>query len=350
MATSLRDDLHLILSATEKGAALTEQLLTFARTRSTHPEPLDVNSIVSGMHAMLRRTLGRQIELEVTLGDHIGMVLMDRSQLEQVIMNLALNASNAMPHGGRLELATWAARFEDDGSARTVSVPAGDYAVLCVRDEGTGMDEATRLRIFEPFFTTRAPDKGVGMGLATVYAAVQQARGNIEVDSELGVGTTFTVHLPMTSTFDAVSSVAPGTSGVDRMAFTGNTILLVDDNSAIRDGLRRILEYHGARVLEVESGAEALATSRRHKGTIHLVVADIVMPGQSGPQLVRQLVAERPETRVLFISGNPGEAIDDEMLSGGRAALVCKPYTRESITNAVQDVLSRHSRSEPIKG
>ena len=289
----LREEVDEILTASDRAADLTRQLLAFARKAALEPQVLDPAAVIREFAPMLGRLIGVHVRLEVDLAPDTGSVRADRGQLEQVVLNLALNARDAMPDGGTLRIAT-----ANEGSGPSAAV------VLSVADTGHGMDEATRARIFEPFFTTKEQGKGTGMGLATVYGIVSMFEGTIAVDSEPERGTTFTIRLPRVAA--AAPAPAPDANGV-HPGGTG-TILLIEDEAAVRTFARRTLAGLGYSVLEASGEAEALAHARGHPGPIDLILSDVVLPGTPGPALVRQLVRLHPEARTILCSGFAPEA------------------------------------------
>lgn len=336
----LRDDVDEIRKATERAGALTRQLLAFSRRQVLEPRPLELNTVVSELKRMLKRLIGEDIELVTELSDALGTIKADRSQIEQVIMNLVVNARDAMPEGGRMTVHTENLVLTEDEISKDLELSAGEYVVFTVSDTGVGMSPETMLRIFEPFFTTKANDRGTGLGLSTVYGIVKQSGGDIQVDSELGVGTTFRVYLPR----------AKGTTGamdpirIERGAVRGwETILLVEDENAVRVLVRRMLERAGYTVLTARHGGEAILLCEGEKGPIHLILTDVVMPKIGGRELVERLIRQRPETRILFMSGYN----DEEVLRLGEllthVSFLQKPFSYEQLTQKVRQVLD-----EPI--
>ncbi len=326
----LRRDLKEIVQAGERAAALTRQLLAFSRRQVLQPRIVDVNEIVAAMQNILQRVLGEGIDLRLQLAPDLGSVKADRGQIEQVLMNLAVNARDAMPSGGHLLIATSQEPAADDAAA------TGAVAVA-VTDSGVGMDEATRLRIFEPFFTTKPEGHGTGLGLSTVYGIVEQSGGAIDVTSELGQGTSFVIRLPMVR-----AGEAPGPASTPPVrAPTGHeTILLVEDEDAVRKAATRILRAAGYVVHAAAGAREALHACAEIDGPVHLIIADIVMPHMSGPALVEQLRARLPGARVLFVTGYT----DDEALRGGvltpESDVLSKPFSG-TLARRVREILDR---------
>jgi two-component system cell cycle sensor histidine kinase/response regulator CckA len=332
-----RADVEEIRRATDRAAGLTRQLLAFSRKQVLQPRVLDLNTeVITGLEKMLRRLIGEDIELVTKLDGDLGLVNADPGQLEQVIMNLAVNARDAMPDGGRLVIETTNVDLGADHTGRHVGVKPGRYVMLAVTDTGRGMSPETMTRMFEPFFTTKEKGKGTGLGLATVYGVVKQSGGDIWVSSEPGHGTTFKLYLPRVEYETAVS--LPTSVPSRRVAGT-ETILLVEDDETLCVLSRRVLEARGYTVLEARNGHEALALCDQHEGPIDLVATDIVMPGMNGGMLVEHLAVKRPALRVLFMSGYT----DDDMLRRGivdpRMAFLAKPFTPETLASKVREVL-----------
>jgi PAS domain S-box-containing protein len=322
------DSLREIKNAAGRAGELTRQLLAFSRRQVLAPVVHDVNTTVADLERMLRRLIGEDVELVTALAPALGKVRADPGQLEQVLVNLAVNARDAMPQGGRLTVST--ANVEG-GPARP-----GRYVALTVRDTGCGMDSTTRTRMFEPFFTTKAVGKGTGLGLATVYGIVEQSGGHLVVDSEPNRGTAVTVLLPrleQAETQREPHALAPAArSGTE-------TVLLVEDEEAVRGLVRRVLERQGYTVLEASQGAEGLEICERHPGPIHLLVTDIVMPVMGGGELVKRALARRPDLKVLCITGYTDDALVQQSLPGMTAAFLHKPFTPEELGRRVGETL-----------
>ena len=335
---ALRAHVAAIRAAGTRAAELARQLLAFSRRQVMAPAVLDLNVVVSEVERMLRRVIGEHIRLEFVQDPTIGCIEADKSQIEQVIVNLVVNARDAMEDGGRLTLAT----SERELRPRTGVGPdldgdllPGRYVVLSVTDTGTGMDEATRLRIFEPFFTTKPTGKGTGLGLATVYGIVRQSRGQIRVDSAPGCGTTFEVWLPRA---DSRPCEAPAARVRTDLRGT-ETILLVEDETEVRLVARQILKSRGYHVLEAGSTEQALAVLAAHPEEIHLLFTDTVMPGGSGPDLARKVLALRPGMRVLFTSGYAGEVITRQGMLPTGSRLIQKPWQSSTLLEKVREAL-----------
>jgi len=327
-----------VRAASERAAELTRQLLAFARRQVVEPRVMNLGSVLLGMESLLRRVISEDIELSLEVSPELGHVNADRSQIEQVLVNLVVNARDAMPGGGRLRITT---RNRDFGRER-VEKPAvlgeHEYVELAVIDNGSGMSDSVRARIFEPFFTTKAPGQGTGLGLATCYGIVQQCGGHIEVESRLGRGTTFRVLLPRTraaSVGNAASQdLAPAPRGDE-------TLLLVEDEPEVRAVARAMLEPLGYRLLEASSGIEALEVAAAHEGRLDLLLSDLVMPRMGGAELATRLMALRPQLRVLFMSGYVGDdaALHDKALAG--VEVVAKPFTARTLARRVRETLDR---------
>jgi two-component system, cell cycle sensor histidine kinase and response regulator CckA len=329
-----RADLREILRAADRAASLTRDLLAFSRKQILRPQPFDLNAVVSGMDKMLRRLIGEGIRIETDLDAETGMVLADPGQVEQIIMNLALNARDAMPEGGRLAIATHTRRLLRADTR--LSIAAGEYCVLRISDTGAGMDAETRARMFEPFFTTKQAGEGTGLGLATVYGIVKQSGGHILVETAVGQGTTFTVLLPR-SVGEAAAEPPEPTRRVS--APRGATVLVVDDEDAVRMTVRRLLERIGYVVLCATGPEDALRSAKAFEGDIHVVISDVVMPGMSGPELVRRLAEARPEMGVVFMSGYTEEGIRLHGALDRGMAFLQKPFSQEELSACVRQAL-----------
>ncbi|HSE50534.1 MAG TPA: ATP-binding protein [Terriglobales bacterium] len=332
-----RGELDEIRKAADRAGALTRQLLAFSRQQVLAPKTLNLNQVVRSMEALLRRLLGESIELSITLGHDAGQLRADPGQLEQVLMNLAINARDAMPRGGKLTISTANVEIDELYAREHPSIAPGRYVQLAVSDTGVGMDDETRNRIFEPFFTTKEMGKGTGLGLSTVYGIVKQSGGDIWVSSEIGAGTTFTVCLPRV---DAPPEVTPGqgTPVAHRAPHTA-TVLLVEDEAGVRALVRKFLERSGYFVLEASNPHDALATAQRHPGAIDLLLTDVVLPRMSGSELSQRLQELRPGTRVLFMSGYTDDAIVHHGVLSAGATFVQKPFTADALTHKLREIL-----------
>jgi two-component system cell cycle sensor histidine kinase/response regulator CckA len=302
----LRVNVQEIKKAGERAAALTRQLLAFSRKQMLQPRVLVLNDVVRDLEAMLRRLIGEDIELKTVLDPNTGKVEADPGQIEQVIMNLAVNARDAMPDGGKLTIETRRVNLDRDYQRNHDVVQPGPYLLLAISDTGSGMDEATQSRIFEPFFTTKELGKGTGLGLATVYGVVKQSGGYIWVYSEPGRGTTFKIYLP---TVDAHVEAPADEHAPARPLQGSEVVLVVEDDDTVRNLTRDVLKEYGYRVLEADKGAEAIEVVRAYRDPLHLVVTDVVMPGLSAREMIRRLQSMRPEVKVLYMSGYTESAI-----------------------------------------
>jgi two-component system, cell cycle sensor histidine kinase and response regulator CckA len=323
-----------IQRAALRAAALTSQLLAFSRKQVLTPRTLDLNLLVTNLTLMLQRLIGEHVELRTQLGADLGSVRADSGQLEQVLVNLAINARDAMPRGGTLLIRTENADVEAADAAR-LNAPAGRWVVLAVKDSGVGIDAATRARIFEPFFTTKEPGKGTGLGLSTAYGIVTQSGGQILVDSTVGEGTTFRVYLPRVDTASTISGrftveEATGPSGHE-------TVLLVEDDNDVREFVQDVLRAHGYCVLAAMDGPRALALIEQHGGSIDLLITDVIMPRMMGSEVAARVVALRPSIKVLYISGYPGDAIVRQGVP--EHAFVQKPFSVTLLARRVRALL-----------
>ena len=333
---SLHDDLLEVRSAANRAAALTRQLLAFGRKQVLRPEVVDANDVVRGLTEMLRRLMDTNVELVLALAEDVGCVNVDAAQLEHVIVNLAINALEAMPRGGKLTVATSNVDISEAHAARYPMGRPGPFVLIAVKDTGRGMDAATLEHVFEPFFSTKQKVGGIGFGLSTVYGTVKQCGGDVSVNSKPGKGTTFEIYLPREA------ALAPRESGVRRAteAAVGGTetILIVDDEEPLRKVINRILSSVGYTVLVAGSGQEAIEMCRRHEGPVHLVLSDLVMANMNGVVLAEHLRGMRPEIRVLHMSGYADEAIG---LYGAidRALFIGKPFTSDALKQEVRAAL-----------
>jgi PAS domain S-box-containing protein len=335
----LRESVEEIQSAAGRAAALTRQLLAFSRKQMLAPRVLDLNAILAGTGELLRRLIGEDIELDVRLAPGLGPVHADEHQMQQVIMNLAINARDAMPQGGRLTLATADAGLDEEEARRLAPVPPGRYVTLTVRDTGVGMDADTRARVFEPFFTTKELGKGTGLGLATVYGIVRQTGGYIRVTSEPGRGSEFRVFLPRHDASVPAPAAGSPPAGAERLPSGSETVLLVENEPMVLELMRGTLERHGYRVLAAGSGDEGLALAAAHAAPLDLLVSDVVMPGLRGPDLAARLASAHPRLGVLFISGYADDALLRDAVRDGQSAFLQKPFTREALLLKVREVL-----------
>ncbi len=330
-------DATLVRATADRAAALTHQLLAFSRKQVLQPQVLDLNAVVAGMEPMLGRLIGENIDLAVIPAVGLGRVKADPGQIEQVIVNLAVNARDAMPEGGRLTVETADVELDAAYASRQLSVPPGPYVVLAVTDNGLGMDEPTRSRVFEPFFTTKGPGKGTGLGLATVYGIVKQSGGDIQLSSECGRGTSFKIYLPRVAEPTSPPPEARATAGPAPRG--DETVLLVEDEAEVRDLAREILEASGYRVLQACDPHEAVLMAERHAGAIHLLLTDVIMPRQSGRALAERLRPLRPELQVLYMSGYTNEAIIRHGVLEPDTVFIQKPFTPAALGQKVRETL-----------
>ena len=329
-----RDDVREIKKAATRAGALTSQLLAFSRRQIRQPRSLDLNAVLTDLERMLRRVIGEDVTIDWRPSDRLGSVRADPSEIEQVMLNLVVNAGDAMPNGGVVSVTTCTVDFT--GADLHPELPPGRYVRLRVADTGMGMDAATRRRIFEPFFTTKGPGKGTGLGLSTVYGIVENLRGTIDVESTPGSGTTFSVYLPQHE--EPAEVIGSGT--IATLAPRGvETILLVEDEEGIRALGARILERHGYTVLEAREGRDALTVAAQHGGRIDLLLTDVVMPEMGGKQLAETLMARDPSVRVLFVSGYTDGDISRRGELDPCTAFLQKPFTARSLLARVREVL-----------
>ncbi len=327
---TMRDDLAQISKAAEQAATLTRQLLAFSRRQVLKPEVLDLNVIISDLGKMLRRLIGEDIQLRVRLCARPALVKADPGQIEQVILNLVVNARDAMEHGGQITIES--SHVDVTESARGV---VRSSVILSVGDTGLGMDEETRARIFEPFFTTKERGRGTGLGLATVYGIVQQSGGTISVSSEPGFGSVFKVYLPATQ---EVASVQPPAADSEFPAGRSISVLLVEDEELVRSVARRVLEQHGMRVVEADCPAKALAIFRERPDEFEVVVSDVVMPGMNGPAMVEELLLIKPALKVLFMSGYTNNALVHQAVVERGFVFLQKPFAPKELVLRVREL------------
>jgi PAS domain S-box-containing protein len=330
-----------IKHAVEQAAQLTNQLLAFSRKQVLQPKVLDLNGVVDSMDRMLRRLIGEDIELDIIAGAEGGRVKADPGQLEQVILNLAVNARDAMPQGGKLTLETADVNLDEEHALEHIELNSGPYVMLAVTDTGCGMDEETQSHIFEPFFTTKEHDKGTGLGLSTVFGIVKQSKGGISVSSKPGRGTTFELYLPRV--MDALEKAEPDRGPAESLVGS-ETILLVEDETSIRKAVRQALQRSGYRILEAPNPGEALLISEQHTGLIHLMLTDVVMPRMSGPDLAERLEPWHPEMKVLYMSGHAEKNILQEEILPQGVAFLRKPFTIVGLLGQVRRVLDQPKR------
>jgi signal transduction histidine kinase len=333
---AMREDVEEILKAAQRAAGLTRQLLAFSRQQVLQPRHFCLNDVVNGMEGMLRRLISEDIELRISLDPDLAWTKADPGQFEQVIMNLCVNARDAMPEGGRLTIETANIDMDMTETGEHSVLGTEQHVMLAVSDTGIGMDAETKARIYEPFFTTKTPDKGTGLGLPTVYGIVKQSGGDILVYSEVGHGTTFKVFLPKATEVSGEAVLER-----PRRAIPGGTetVLLAEDEDAVRKLAQRVLERAGYNVLTAKDGADALRVAESHSDVIHLLVTDMVMPAMNGRQLAERLRAAQPDMRTLYLSGYTDSSVVRQGLLNGGEQFLQKPFTNDTLTRRVRDAL-----------
>jgi two-component system, cell cycle sensor histidine kinase and response regulator CckA len=333
----VRNWIEQIREAGHRAALLTRQLLMFSRQQVLEPKVLDLNEVVSNIAKLLRRLIGEDITQVLCLHPALGRVKIDPGQMEQIIMNLAVNARDAMSGGGQLTIETENVELDNVYARKHALVQPGPYVMLAVSDTGCGMDADTQARIFEPFFTTKEPGKGTGLGLATVYGIVKQSGGNILVYSELGKGTTLKIYLPRVDK----TSELPEPGAAPAELFRGSeTVLLVEDDEMVRALAQAILERYGYTVLAARNVHDALRLAQEGPGQIHLLLTDTIMPVMNGPELAKRFRSIRPETKVLFMSGYTDKVIVNTAALEPGTAFLQKPFTPQTLTHKVREVLN----------
>jgi PAS domain S-box-containing protein len=337
-ADPMREDLEQIRQAGTRAAELTNQLLAFSRRQLLQLRLVNLNDSVTAVERILRRLIGEDVELRLELAPNLRLTRADPGQVEQVLLNLAVNSRDAMPAGGRITISTSNAEVGEGAAARWGRLEPGAYVTLTVRDTGTGMSPEVQERIFEPFFTTKEQGRGTGLGLSTVYGIVKQVGGDVFVSSAEGSGSLFTIYLP-----SADGASEPIVPGVPALPVRGGaeTILLVEDEQLVRHLAREILVRNGYQVLEAADGLEALRAAQRFDGPIHLMLTDVVMPRMSGRELVEQILPLRPEMRVLYVSGYSEEAIARQGQLTAGIELLPKPFTPGVLTAKIREILDR---------
>jgi two-component system, cell cycle sensor histidine kinase and response regulator CckA len=338
----LQSKAEAIQQASDRATTLTRQLLAFSRKQLLELKVVDVNAIVTDMERLLRPLIGEDIELTTQLAPSIGCTRADAGQLEQVIMNLVVNAKDALPKGGKISVRTASVILDNSERPDHSFIKNGPYVMISVTDNGHGMDRETQARIFEPFFTTKEKGKGTGLGLSTVYGIVKQSGGYVLVQSEPGRGTAFTIYFPrVDEPCDVLGSPTASPSSIGG----SETILLVEDEESVRQLVRETLESRGYRVLEAANGQDALAVAAEHKDSLHLVITDVVMPGLSGHELAQQLLAARPGLKVLYLSGYAQDAFPP---AEAHKAFLQKPFTLQSLARKVREVLGSAAASAKV--
>ena len=329
-------DLGEIIKAAQRATGLTKQLLAFSRQQALNAVPLDVNGLITDMTGMLGRLIGEDIEVTLALAPSLSLALADRGQLEQVVMNLMVNARDAMPGGGSVTIKTADVELENS-SLHEEAIVKGHYVMLAISDTGSGMTKETQRHLFEPFFTTKETGHGTGLGLSTTYGIVKQSKGYIWVYSELGLGTTFKVYWPRSSR--EVPLPVPSSAVTAPLTATLETVLLVEDETSVRELSKRILGQAGYRVLEAANGDDAERIFADHAGSIDLVVTDVIMPGCSGPELLSRLQVQAPALRVLYMSGYTDQAFVQKAGLDRGLPFVQKPFTAAELVRQVRQTL-----------
>lgn len=335
----LYDHLRQISEATNRASGLTKQLLAFSRKQILEPKSFNLNKLIENMVFMLHRLIGEDISMQFKPSEPIVAIHADPGQIEQVIMNLAVNARDAMPQGGTMLLETAITTFDEEYCKRNHYAHQGRYSTLTISDTGCGMDEATRQRIFEPFFTTKEQNKGTGLGLATIYGIVKQHKGYIEVYSELDKGTTFKIYLPESTNKTSEKEAFPNNNELEVLPKGRETVLLVEDEAIVRSVGVKLLSRLGYHVLEAETPEEAMVISRNREEPIHLLLTDVVLPEENGKELAMRFVQERPETKVLYTSGYPEKIISEQGLLNEGIEFIEKPFTPSKLAVKIREIL-----------
>jgi PAS domain S-box-containing protein len=333
---AVSDDVGQIRRAAERAAGLTRQLLSFARREVIQPQVVNLNDLLTNMASILRRTLGSDLELVTRLAEDLPSVLVDPGQIDQMILNLAVNARDAMPDGGTLTITTDSLTVDRVYAAEWSSVPPGHYVRITIADTGCGMPPEVIKHAFEPFFTTKDKGEGSGLGLATVYGAVTQAEGHVRITSEPNAGTTFTVLLPVTTQSAAGVAETPAS----RYPSSGQTVLVVEDEDALREVTRRLLTRQGYTVITAANGAEALDTASTHQGEIDLLLTDVIMPQMLGKEAAERIRRIRPYIRVLYMSGYAQPVLASQGRLDPNVTLLDKPFTERELLDKVHTVLA----------
>ncbi len=340
-ASSVRENTTQVLKAADSAKNLIRKLLAFSRKQILNPELLNVNELISELSGMLTRVLDERVKLELRVGSKVGNIEADRSQIEQVILNLVVNARDAMPHGGVLTIDTFSAGFPQDKHPEL----EGEYEAIRVTDTGLGIDDSVRLRIFEPFFTTKQESGGTGLGLATVYGIVKQSGGHIDLESRLGEGSSFTIYFPKARALTIVGQTAG--QAVSASATGSETILLIEDLAELREMIAAMLRSKGYNVLQARDGAEAVSIAASHFAPIDLIVTDVVMPKLNGPEAVRQIRTRRAGVKAIYITGYSNQSMTAEDLSSN-SIIVEKPIRPDTLLAKIREVLDQGQTSSRI--
>jgi two-component system cell cycle sensor histidine kinase/response regulator CckA len=330
-----------IKKAVDNATTLTSQLLTLSRKQMLQPRVLDLNATIAKLEGALRQMIGQAIELVMVPGPELGRVSVDPAQLEQVVLNLVMNACDAMPQGGRLIIETANIEWNEQQARHYAGAHPGSYVLLSVSDTGCGMDATTRSRLFEPFFTTKPRGRGTGLGLSIVYGVINQSGGHIEVNSTLGRGTVFKIYLPQVEKLTVAQK--PNASSV-KLQQGSETVLLVEDEDEVRAAVCESLQMRGYTVLKARHGKEAVMICRRHDGPIHLLLTDVVMPQMTGPELAQRVSLLRPGMKVLYVSGYTSDALAQRNMMELGTAYLQKPFTPEALARQVRAVLDSPAR------
>jgi signal transduction histidine kinase/CheY-like chemotaxis protein len=340
-ASSVRENTTQVLKAADSAKNLIRKLLAFSRKQILNPELLNVNELISELSGMLTRVLDERVKLELRLGSKVGNIEADRSQIEQVILNLVVNARDAMPHGGVLTIDTFSANFPQDAHPEL----EGEYEAIRVSDTGLGIDDSVRLRIFEPFFTTKQESGGTGLGLATVYGIVKQSGGHIDLESKLGEGSSFTIHFPKARALTIVGQTAG--PAVTASAAGSETILLIEDLTELREMIATMLRSKGYNVLQARDGADAVSIAASHFAPIDLIVTDVVMPKLNGPEAVRQIRTRRAGVKAIYITGYSNQSMTAEDYSSN-SITVEKPIRPDTLLAKIRELLDQDQASSRI--
>ncbi len=334
----LRGYAEEILKAADRAGALTNQLLAFSRRQIMQPRVINLTAVIGQTERMLRRLIGEDIQLNMSLSPDTGNIKADPNHIEQAVVNLAVNARDAMPMGGRITIETCNVQIDETYAKTHMGVKPGEFVMIALSDTGHGMDSATRQHIFEPFFTTKQRGKGTGLGLATVYGMVKQSGGDIWVYSEPGQGTIFKLYFPRVA-----EPVSPGWSEEPERPHqvNGETVLLVEDEAQVRDLEVKMLKQLGYTVLAAANGEEAMDVSQAHSGEISLLVTDVVMPNMSGKQVADAMLSRRPDIKILYLSGYTENTISHHGVLDSSVDFLTKPFSRESLSRKIRDILSR---------
>jgi signal transduction histidine kinase/ActR/RegA family two-component response regulator len=335
-----RQSAEQIMKAGERAATLTRQLLAFSRRQVLQPKVLDVNRLIATLGTMLRRLIGEDIDLQLVPRENLGQVNADPGQLEQVLMNLVVNARDAMPHGGTLTIETANVDLDENYTRTHVTTKPGRYVMIAVSDTGTGMDDVTKAHAFEPFFTTKAPGRGTGLGLSTVFGIVRQSGGSVDMYSAPGKGTCAKVYLPRVDQAETIEAEAAGT----KSARGFETILVAEDDEMVRSLVRETLVRSGYKVLDAAAPVDAQRISDSYRGVIHLLITDVVMPKTNGRDLAARLGKRRPGMKVLYMSGYADGAVVNNGILQKEVAFLQKPFTPAGLTERVREVLEQNGR------